>query len=180
MWPGWAWRKLYEPLIRAAAGLARAPAEPDPDDYTNRYATCDVLVVGAGPAGLAAALAAAESGARVIVCDEQEEFGGSLLSEPKEQIDRQPAWTWLTGVVAELEDRPNVRMLPRTTAFGYYAQNFLALLERVTDHLAAPPARMPRQRIWQVRAKQVVLATGAIERPMTDRASCSPARSRPT
>jgi sarcosine oxidase, subunit alpha len=166
MWPGWAWRKLYEPLIRAAAGLGRAPAEPDPDDYTNRYATCDVLVVGAGPAGLAAALAAAESGARVIVCDEQEEFGGSLLSEPKGQIDRQPAWTWLAGVVAELADRPNVRMLPRTTAFGYYAQNFLALLERVTDHLAAPPARMPRQRIWQVRAKQVVLATGAIERPL--------------
>jgi sarcosine oxidase subunit alpha len=166
MWPAWGWRRIYEPLIRASAGLGRVPREPDPDSYAHRYAHCDVLVIGAGPAGLAAALAAAESGARIIICDEQEEFGGSLLSEPNARIDGQPAWTWIASTVATLKGASNVRLLPRTTACGYHAGNFLSLLERVTDHLAAPPAGVPRQRLWQIRAKQVVLATGAVERPL--------------
>jgi len=88
--PAWAWHRIYEPIIRAAAGLGRAPSLPDPDRYAQRYAHCDVLVVGAGPAGLGAALTAAETGARVILCDEQAEMGGSLLTETTATIDGTP------------------------------------------------------------------------------------------
>src|SRR5581483_7132045 len=166
MWPRWAWDKLYEPLIRSAAGLGRAPNAPDPDRYTQRYAHCDVLIVGGGPSGLAAALAAADTGARVIVCDEQEEFGGSLLSQPALSIDGRPAWEWLAAAIADLKGRENVRLLPRTTTFGYQAQNYLGLVERASDHLPLPALGCARQRLWHVRAKEVVLATGAIERPL--------------
>ena len=163
----WAWAKIYEPLIRRAAGLGKAPAEPDPDHYGTRFAHCEVLVIGGGPAGLAAALAAADSGARVILCDEQAELGGSLLSERTTKIDGKSAMAWRDDAVAALSQLANVTLLPRTQAFGYFAQNFVGLAERCTDHLAAPDAERPRERLWQVRAKEVVLATGAIERPLT-------------
>jgi sarcosine oxidase subunit alpha len=166
MWPrGW-WRALYEPSIRAAAGLGRPPAEPDPDRYAHRYAHCDVLVVGAGPAGLAAALAASEGDSSVILADEQPEPGGSLLHETAATIDGLPAQDWVAEATATLASRPNVTVLPRTTAFGYYNHNFLALAERLTDHLEAPPPHAARERLWQVRAREVVLATGAHERPL--------------
>ena len=169
MWPRAAWKSLYEPRIRAAAGLGRAPTLPDPDRYANRFAHCDVLIVGAGPAGLAAAAAAAVSGARVIVCDEQSEPGGSLLSasargEPA--IEGRAAAVWLREMLAALAARDNVTLLSRTTAFGYFPHNFVALNERLTDHLAAPDGERPRERLWQVRAREVVLATGSIERPL--------------
>src|SRR5450631_3637345 len=135
MWPRRAWHALYEPLIRAAAGLGRAPTAPDPDRYTQRYAHCDVLVVGAGPAGLAAA----EGGARVMLCDEQSEFGGSLLAETSAQIESLPAQDWLADAVDSLVRQSRVTLLPRTTAFGYFPHNFLGLHERVTDHLGTPP-----------------------------------------
>jgi sarcosine oxidase subunit alpha len=166
MGPGRAWQRVYEPLIRRAAGLGMAPAEPDPDTYTHRYAHCDVLVVGAGAAGLMAADAASAAGARVIVCDEQDEAGGWLLSERGALIDCAPAAAWAEAVLARLSTRGNVLILTRTQAFGYYAQNFLGLAERITDHLAAPTPGAPRERLWKVRARQVVLATGAFERPM--------------
>jgi len=166
MHPRGAWAKLYEPLIRRAAGLGEAPTRPDPDHYAQRYAHCETLVVGGGPAGLMAALTAARSGGRVIVCDEQAAFGGSLLSESRVTIDGKPAATWLAGTLATLAAMPNVRLLARTTAFGYFQQNLLGLVERVTDHLAAPDPASPRERLWQVRAGDVVLATGAIERPL--------------
>jgi sarcosine oxidase subunit alpha len=166
MWPAAAWKRLYEPLIRAAAGLGRAPRMPDPDCYTQRYAHCDVLITGAGPAGLTAAMAAAQSGARIILCDEQAEFGGSLLAETEATIDDVPTSAWLANVIAALADCKNVTLLPRTTAFGYYPHNLVGLAERVTDHLAHPDPNLPRERLWQVRAKEVVLATGAIERPL--------------
>jgi sarcosine oxidase subunit alpha len=165
-WPSWAWQKLYEPLIRAAAGLGRAPTLPDPDRYLARYAHCDVLVVGGGPAGLAAAQVAADAGARVILCDEQAELGGSLLAESVATIEGVPAPSWLAEAVARLARHPRVMLLPRTTAFGYFAHNMLGLAERVTDHLAAPPGHLPRERLWQVRAQEVVLAAGALERPL--------------
>lgn len=166
MGPGRAWERVYEPLIRRAAGLGTAPAEPDPDVYTHRYAHCDVLVVGAGAAGLAAADAASAAGARVILCDEQDEAGGWLLSERRARVAGEPAAAWADAAIARLRGRANVRVMLRTQAFGYYAQNFLALAERLTDHLAVPPPGAPRERLWKVRARQVVLATGAFERPL--------------
>jgi sarcosine oxidase subunit alpha len=170
MWPRSAWTSLYEPRIRATAGLGKSPTLADPDRYTNRFAHCDVLVVGAGPAGLAAALAAASSGARVIICDEQPEFGGSLLSEPAGQravqIEGVPASTWVARAVDTLKRNPCVTVLTRTIAFGYFPHNMVGLNERLTDHLAQPDPESPRERQWQVRAKEVVLAAGAIERPL--------------
>jgi len=166
MWPKAAWKSLYEPKIRAAAGLGVAPDQPDPDHYAARFAHCEVLVLGGGAAGLAAALAAAETGVRVVVADEQADFGGALRFEAGARIDGQDGWAWAQGVVARLKAMDNVRVLNRTTAFGYYAQNFIGLVERVSDHLAAPGRDLPRERLWQIRAKKVVLATGAIERHM--------------
>ena len=160
-----AWKRLYEPLIRRAAGLGRAPRQPDPDQYGNIFAHCDVLVVGAGPAGLAAALGASESGANVLLCDEQMEIGGWLLSEPAVLIEGRPAWLWIDDVADQLRAR-GVGILTRTQAFGYFADNFVALAQRLTDHLSVSPEGAPRERLWQVRAKEVVLATGAIERPL--------------
>ena len=166
MWPRAAWAKLYEPIIRRAAGLGRAPEQPDADRYTQVYAHCDVLVVGAGPAGLAAALSAAAAGAKVMLCDEQAEMGGSLLSEQTATIDGLPAADWIAKALTDLTALPNVTLLPRTTAFGWYPHNFLGLCERVTEHLAKPAPTLPRERLWQLRAKEVVLATGALERPL--------------
>ncbi|MFM9861696.1 2Fe-2S iron-sulfur cluster-binding protein [Pseudoxanthobacter sp. M-2] len=166
MWPQAFWKSVYEPVIRAAAGLGRAPRAPDADRYTQRYAHCDVLVVGSGPAGLAAARAAAASGATVILCDEQAEMGGSLLAETQATIDGVPTADWVADVLAELAGNDRVTLLSRTTAFGWYPHNLIGLSERITDHLAAPHRDLPRERMWQVRAKEVVIAAGAIERPM--------------
>ena len=165
-WPTWAWHRVYEPLIRRAAGLGRAPTAPDPDRYAQRYAHCDVLVVGAGPAGLAAALTAAESGARVILCDEQAEMGGSLLTETTATIDAHPAQTWLATTLTTLAAHPRVALLPRTTAFGCYPHNMVGLAQRLTDHHATPGPDHARERLWQVRPRDLVLATGALERPL--------------
>ncbi|MFG1360375.1 sarcosine oxidase subunit alpha family protein [Xanthobacter pseudotagetidis] len=166
MWPRSFWDKLYEPAIRAAAGLGLAPEVPDADRYVHRNAHCDVLVVGAGPAGLSAALAASAGGKRVILADEQAEMGGSLLADLTSTIDGQTAPAFVSDTLTTLAGRPNVTLLPRTTAFGYYNHNHVGLTERVTDHLAAPDPRLPRERLWQVRAGEVVLATGAHERPL--------------
>ncbi len=166
MWPKSFWNRVYEPIIRKSAGLGRAPRAVDPDIYASRYAHCDVLIVGAGPAGLAAALAASEGGASVILADEQAEIGGGLLSDPSARIDGEDAWGWLAATKATLAARENVILLTRTTAFGYYHQNFLGLAQRLSDHLQSPHPDVPRERLWRVRASQVVLATGAIERPL--------------
>lgn len=166
MAPQGAWAKLYEPLIRRAAGLGRAPDAPDPDRYASRYAHCDVLVIGSGPAGLAAAAAASHSGARVILCDEQPRFGGSLLADRSALIEGVTAAEWLAAQVGALAARPDVTLLTRTTAFGWYPDNMVGLAQRLTDHLPDPDPTLPRERLWQVRAKQVVIAAGAIERPL--------------
>ena len=144
MWPKWAWKHVYEPNIRAAAGLGVSPKEADPDRYANRFAHCDVLVVGGGAAGLSAALAAAEAGAEVIIADEQPELAGALRYESGAVIDGRDGWSWAKAASARLAAMKNVRILTRATVFGYYAQNILAIAERVTDHLAAPHPDLPR------------------------------------
>jgi sarcosine oxidase subunit alpha len=166
MWPRKAWKSLYEPVIRRAAGLGRAPTLADPDRYAQRYAHCDVLVVGAGPAGIAAALAAADGGARVMLCDETSEFGGSLLWDDGANIDGLPALDWVQQALAALRHNSRVTLLTRTTAFGYFPHNFIGLNERLNDHIAEPPPGQPRERLWQIRARRVVLAAGAIERAL--------------
>ena len=170
MAPASAWHKLYEPVIRRAAGLGEAAREPDPDRYAQAYAHCDVLVVGSGPAGLAAALAASRNGSSVILCDEQAALGNSLRQERDVKVAEHSAAAlqagdWAQAAVSELA-AAGVTLLPRTQAFGYYAQNFVALAQNLTDHLPSPSAAALRERLWKVRAKQVVLATGAIERPL--------------
>ena len=164
MWPG-SWWMLYEHFIRKAAGLGRAPVEPDPDHYDRRYAFCDVLVAGAGPAGLMAALTAARSGARVILVDEAPALGGSLPASVA-TIEGADPLEFVSRISEELESSSNVRVLSRTTAFGYYDDNMVIAVERRADHAPAPPARCPRHRLWWIRAREVVLATGAIERPL--------------
>ncbi len=159
-----AWH-FFEKHIRASSGLGASPTETDPDRYDKRFAYCDVLVVGAGIAGLTAALAAGRSGARVMLCDEQAEAGGWLLSSD-ELIDQQPATQWVARALAELAEMPEVTLLSRTTAFGYLDHDMLALVERRGDHLPAGQSPVFRERLWRVRAKQVVLATGAHERPL--------------
>lgn len=165
MWPPSLWM-TYERFIRRAAGLGKAPDAWDPDHYEHRHIHCDVLVVGAGPAGIAAALAAGRSGARVVLMDEQSEPGGQLLADTA-QIDGRSAMDWVGEALAELATMAEVTCLPRTTCSGYYDYNYLVGLQRVTDHLSPGlEPGLPRQRLWRVRAKQVVLATGAIERPL--------------
>ncbi|MDB5505395.1 MAG: sarcosine oxidase, alpha subunit family [Devosia sp.] len=165
MWPAVLWEKLYEPLIRRAAGLGKASVETDPDSYEKATAFCDVLVIGSGPAGLMAALTAGRAGARVIVAEEDFPLGGRLLAETYE-IDGMPGAAWTAGVEAELRALPNVRIMRRTVVFGVYDGGTYGALERVSDHLAVPPPHQPRQRLWKLVAKRTVLAAGAIERPV--------------
>jgi sarcosine oxidase subunit alpha len=160
-----AWWDHYEGLIRRSAGFGKSPRHADPDQYDHRNEHCDVLVAGAGPAGLMAALAAAESGARVIIADEQNEFGGTVLSS-SESIDDKPAAEWLHTMHDALAKFDNVTMLPRSSVFGYYDHNFLTIAEQCTAHLGEHHHDQVRQRLWRVRAKQVVLAQGAFERSL--------------
>jgi heterotetrameric sarcosine oxidase alpha subunit len=163
MWPAAWWERVYEPLIRRAAGLGRAAGRPDPDIYERAHLFCDVLIVGAGPAGLAAALAAGRSGARVVLCEADTLLGGRLLAETCE-VDGQPGAVWADAAEARLRDFPEVRILRRTTVFGAYDHGTYAALERVADHKPVPDAHEPRQRVWRIVAKQAVLAAGAVER----------------
>ncbi|NMD07635.1 MAG: FAD-dependent oxidoreductase, partial [Phyllobacteriaceae bacterium] len=147
MWPKSFWEKIYEPLIRKAAGLGTASRQADPDRYEKAYAHCDLLVIGSGPAGLMAALTAARSGARVLLVDEGSELGGSLLFE-REEIAGQSGLQWARGVIAELASMPNVTLMPRSTVFGWFDGNIFGAVERVNDHIAAPSHNEPRQRYW--------------------------------
>ncbi|GAB2744991.1 sarcosine oxidase subunit alpha family protein [Streptomyces bullii] len=153
--------ELYDGLVATSlAGQGRLATEPDPARYDAVHAHCDLLIVGAGPAGLAAAAAAANSGARVILADDQPEPGGSLLGTA-EHLD------WVREVTEQLDAAPEVRVLPRTTVFGYYDDNHLLAVERRTNHLGADaPENVSRERVWRIRARRVVLATGAHERSL--------------
>jgi len=158
MWPRSFWDRLYEPAIRRMAGLGDAPTEIDPDHYGATYAHCDLLIVGAGPAGIDAALEASGTTKRVILIDDQDEPGGGALADPA-------LWPWLAESLKDLAAAPNITVLSRTTAFGYYHDNFIGAVERLTDHLPHP-AKGAREKLWRIRAGEVILAQGAIERPL--------------
>ncbi len=159
MWPRSAWEKLYEPVIRRLAGLGESPVERDPDHYDATYAHCEVLVVGGGRAGIDAALAAAQSGGRVILIDEGDELGGGALADPAQ-------WPVLMALKQELYSCSNVMVLTRTTAFGFYHQNFIGATQQLTDYLEPAVSQGAREKLWRIRAGEVVLAQGAIERPL--------------
>ena len=164
MWPASFWETVYEPLIRRAAGLGRASGLPDPDSYETSHSFCDVLVVGSGPAGLTAALAAARAGARVTLCEQDFVLGGRLSGERLEIAGR-PAIQWVREVETELRSRANVTLLLRAGVFGAYDGNTYAVIERVVDPYHRPGSK-PRHRVWKIVARRAVIATGAIERPI--------------
>ncbi|WP_416896741.1 MAG: sarcosine oxidase subunit alpha family protein [Minwuia sp.] len=162
MWPRKFWERIYEPMIRSAAGLGRLSGEPDPDTYDHGYRHCDLLVIGAGPAGLMAALSAARRGDRVILADEDFLPGGRLNAETLE-VGGGPGHQWAAETAAELSAMPNVRLMTRTAIFGVYDHGVFGALERCTDHLADGGGK-PRQIHWRIHAKRSVLAAGATER----------------
>jgi heterotetrameric sarcosine oxidase alpha subunit len=151
------WMK-YEKIIRNAAGMGEASREPDPDVYDHAHGFCDVLVVGAGPAGLQAALTVAKAGLEVWLVEQDCELGGDLLNQANAKNEKKRL-----ELIAALE-LANVKIMTRTTAFGLYDNSTAGLLERVTDHMANAPGYMPRQRFWTLRAKHTIVATGALER----------------
>jgi len=165
MWPSSFWERIYEPLIRRAAGLGRLSILPDPDQYDREHAFCDLLVIGGGPAGLAAGLAAGRSGLNVILANEDFELGGRLLSEHHSVADV-AGDVWASQVSQELEAMPNVRLLSRTAVVGVFDGGEYVAVERLTDHVAHTASGTPRQRLWKIVAGQAVLASGAIERPL--------------
>ncbi|RDD61542.1 2Fe-2S iron-sulfur cluster-binding protein [Ferruginivarius sediminum] len=165
MWPRALWERLYEPQIRKAAGLGRPAMAPDPDRYERGTLHCDILVVGGGPAGLSAALAAGRTGARVVLCDEDFRLGGRLLADDV-RLDGRPGHAWAESVAGELAGLDNVRLMRRTTVFGYYDHNTLGAVEKVADYREDRAADVPRERLWHIEAHRVVLATGANERPI--------------
>jgi sarcosine oxidase, subunit alpha len=159
--------ELFDGLVaRGIPGQGRLAEIADSAKYDAKHVHTDLLVVGAGPAGLAAALTAARTGARVVLVDEQSEAGGALLGST-DSINGAPALDWVAAAVAELATYPDVLHLQRTTAFGHYDDGFVLALERRTDHLGGEaPAAVSRQRVWRIRARQVLVAAGAHERPV--------------
>ena len=162
MWPKAFWEKLYEPIIRASAGLGKLSMEADPDTYDHGYLHCDLLIVGAGPAGLSAALAAGRAGARVILADEDFAMGGRLNMETHE-VDAMSGADWALQAVAELSAMDNVQLMTRTTVYGAYDHGIYGALERRTDHLPNSLGK-PRQVLWRIYSRRAVLCAGATER----------------
>jgi len=165
MWPKNFWYKIYEPIIRKAAGLGVAPLKPDPDRYEHKFEYCDVLVVGSGPSGLASALAAAKNGARVILAEDKPRFGGSLLTD-EVTIGNKKGKDWADETILQLKSMPNVIVKNRSQVFGYYDHNMMVMIEETKDHIENPTKFKPRQRLWYIRAKEVIVSTGSIERPL--------------
>ncbi len=165
MWPKSFWYKVYEPFIRKAAGLGVASLKKDNERYEHKYEYCDLLVTGSGPGGLASAYAAAKNGAKVILAEDKPRFGGSLLTDDV-TIDNLSGKAWTDKIISELKEMPNVIVKNRSQVFGYYDHNMTVMFERTGDHLEKKSKYTPRQRLWYIRAKEVLLSTGSIERPI--------------
>ena len=164
MWPKMFWEKIYEPAIRIAAGLGSLSMLEDPDTYDKGFLHCDLLVIGAGPTGIAAALAAGRSGAQVILIDEDFRAGGRLNAETYD-IDGTAGNDWAAQVLKELSALANVRLMVRTTVYGAYDHGIFGALERCTDHLSSSGGK-PRQVLWRIYSKRSLLTAGATERPI--------------
>ena len=165
MWPKSFWFRVYEPFIRRAAGFGVVTSEHDNERYEHKYEYCDLLITGSGPSGLASAYAAAKNGAKVILAEDKPRFGGSLLTN-EVSIGNQSGKEWAKKIVGELKEMPNVQVKNRAQVFGYYDHNMLVMSERVTDHLPKSKKYTPKQRLWYIRAKEVVISSGSIERPL--------------
>ncbi len=165
MWPKKFWEAIYEPVIRKAAGLGKLSGEGNPHSYEKAFAFCDLLVIGAGPTGLMAALSAARGGADVILADEDCLMGGRLNGESG-AVGHQAGAVWAAQVVAELAGMENVRLMSRTTVTGAYDGGMFGALERVNQHTALRGGGAPLECFWRIAATQSILAAGAIERPI--------------
>ena len=165
MWPKSFWYKIYEPFIRKAAGLGVASLEKDNERYEHKFEYCDLLVTGSGPSGLASAYAAAKNGAKVILAEDKPRYGGTLLTD-EVSIDNMSGKDWSEKIISELKTMPNVTLKNRSQVFGYYDHNMMVMFERVSDHLSKKSKYTPRQRLWYIRAKETILSTGSIERPI--------------
>ena len=165
MWPKSFWYKIYEPFIRKAAGFGVASIEHDKERYEHKYEYCDLLIAGSGPSGLAGAYAAAKNGARVILAEDKPRFGGSLLTS-EVNIGNQTGKEWADHIITELKDMPNVIVKNRAQIFGYYDHNMAIMSERINDHLPSSKKYSPKQKLWYIRAKEVLISSGSIERPI--------------
>ncbi len=164
MFPRFAWKHVFEPIVRQAAGLGNVPTDRDADRYEYFYHHVDILVIGGGIAGLAAGLAAARSGATVMLLEQTADFGGRAIVDGGE-IDGKPVQEWVDDTVAALKELPNVTLRTRTIGAGVYDHGYATGYERINDHV--PGDGRPRHRLWRIRTKRIVTATGAIERPIS-------------
>jgi sarcosine oxidase subunit alpha len=163
LFPRFAWKHVFEPVIRRAAGLGRAPKSRDADRYEYAYDFCDILIAGGGIAGLQAALVAGKAGARVILCEQTAHWGGRAPVDG-DLIDGKPAQDWVDAALVALRAMPNVSIRARAMVAGVYDHGYVLMNERVADH--TPGDGRPKQRLWRIRAGRIVAATGALERPL--------------
>jgi len=168
MWPTKLWKK-YEGFIRKSAGLGKSPTENDPDIYDHKYYHCEVLIIGSGPAGLSAAKVAVKTGKKILFVDERPHFGGNLIfaEEKLTKINELKPLEWINKTCSELQNYKNIKILNRTSVAAYHNYNYLIMMQNLSDHLSEKEKKGKiRQRLWKVRAKKIILATGSIERPM--------------
>ena len=165
MWPKSFWYRIYEPFIRKAAGFGTASTKHDKERYEHKYEYCDILITGSGPSGLASAYSAAKNGAKVILAEDKSRFGGTLLTSDA-SIGNQSGKDWADKIVNELKKMPNVIIKNRSQVFGYYDHNMMVMSERISDHLPKTKKYSPKQRLWYIRAKEVFISSGSIERPI--------------
>jgi len=168
MWPKSFWKNIYEPLIRLSAGLGKSPTHPDPDIYDNKHVHCDVLVIGGGISGVIAAKIAAKNNLDTILIDDKNTLGGSTIFQNNEnfKINEENSRDWLLKEIEELKKLKNLNIKTRTSVAAYHSYNYLLAKENLTDHLPKNKSLGIRQRLWKIRANKVIIATGAIERPL--------------